>query len=314
MAFSSNPASVVLVRTGGLGDVILLLPTIRALRAAGLSPWICAPLRHAEAVVGPGDAEGCIDWESPQVAGWLGGRADDDAGPGNLDRFGVAVVFSRQEALIQRFERSAAVVLRRDPQPAPGRHAADWYLEAVRPLLPAAAPTPSLMEPCRPTPEERREAARILGLLPPRFLAIHPGSGSKRKNWPTAWFGALADALRAGGRWLLVAGPAESSEAALLRSWPEVILADSLHPRVLGAILSQSGTYVGNDSGVSHLAGAWGAPTLALFGPTDPGTWAPVGPFVRIVRAPHGRIEDLRLDAVADAAGAMWSRPSLPCG
>ncbi|MEE9264659.1 MAG: glycosyltransferase family 9 protein, partial [Vicinamibacteria bacterium] len=49
------------------------------------------------------------------------------------------------------------------------------------------------------------------------------------------------------------------------------------------SVLSQAGVYVGNDSGVSHLAAASGAPTIALFGPTDPSMWAPLGPQVEIL-------------------------------
>ena len=58
--------------------------------------------------------------------------------------------------------------------------------------------------------------------------------------------------------------------------------------RTLGAALSRAGLFLGNDSGASHLAAASGAPTLALFGPTDPALWAPVGPSVATLRAPRG--------------------------
>jgi ADP-heptose:LPS heptosyltransferase len=67
---------------------------------------------------------------------------------------------------------------------------------------------------------------------------------------------------------------------------------------VLGTLLSRAGVYVGNDSGVSHLAAAWGAPTLALFGPTDPAVWAPLGPHVRTLRSTTGAMDGLSVDAV----------------
>jgi ADP-heptose:LPS heptosyltransferase len=53
---------------------------------------------------------------------------------------------------------------------------------------------------------------------------------------------------------------------------------------VLAALLARAGAYVGNDSGVTHLAAASGAPTIALFGPTDPRVWAPLGPRVEVIR------------------------------
>ncbi len=72
--------------------------------------------------------------------------------------------------------------------------------------------------------------------------------------------------------------------------------------RTLGAALSRAGLFLGNDSGASHLAAASGAPTLALFGPTDPALWAPVGPSVATLRAPRGVLADLTVDEVERAA------------
>jgi ADP-heptose:LPS heptosyltransferase len=54
------------------------------------------------------------------------------------------------------------------------------------------------------------------------------------------------------------------------------------------ALLEQCTLYVGNDSGLSHVAGALGIPTVAVFGPTDPDVWAPLGRAVAAVRAPEG--------------------------
>ena len=79
----------------------------------------------------------------------------------------------------------------------------------------------------------------------------------------------------------------------------------AISPRVLGAVLADAGLYVGNDSGVSHLAAAWGAPVLALFGPTDPALWAPVGPRVNVLRAKDEKMESLELQDVERAAREM---------
>jgi lipopolysaccharide heptosyltransferase III len=87
---------------------------------------------------------------------------------------------------------------------------------------------------------------------------------------------------------------------------PNAVLADALHPRQLGALLSRAGLFVGNDSGVTHLAAAAGAPTVALFGPTDPAQWAPVGPAVVVVRA--AAIDALSVADVAAAATTSWER------
>jgi len=143
--------------------------------------------------------------------------------------------------------------------------------------------------------EDARERTRG---LPPGFVAVHPGSGSPTKNWPIERFAAVARRLAAGQPWLLVLGPAEAQMSELegsvvARNWPV---------RTLGAALSRAGVFVGNDSGASHLAAASGAPTLALFGPTDPALWAPVAPSVATLCAPRGVPSDLTVDEVERVA------------
>ena len=85
---------------------------------------------------------------------------------------------------------------------------------------------------------------------------------------------------------------------------------------MLGAALARAGLYVGNDSGASHLAAAAGAPTLALFGPSDPAVWAPVGPSVRTMRAPGFALDALRVADVVRTARrfttAASGRPAIP--
>ena len=68
----------------------------------------------------------------------------------------------------------------------------------------------------------------------------------------------------------------------------------------LADLLEGCDLYVGNDSGISHLAGLCGAPTLAIFGPTDPRLWRPLGPRVRVLRGQP--LESLALETLLDAA------------
>jgi heptosyltransferase-2 len=132
--------------------------------------------------------------------------------------------------------------------------------------------------------------------MPDAFLAVHPGSGSRAKNWPLERFTETASRLSPERPWLLVAGPAEEE----LDAPPGARLARNLPLRTLGALLARAGLFLGNDSGISHLAAACGTRTLALFGPTDPAQWAPVGPAVRTLRAPRHDLGDLSVDEVLD--------------
>jgi len=80
--------------------------------------------------------------------------------------------------------------------------------------------------------------------------------------------------------------------------------------RTLAGVLARCSVYVGNDSGVSHLAAAVGAPTVAIFGPTDPRVWGPRGPRVQTVGGPDAggldavTVEDV-LGAVHEACGGV---------
>jgi ADP-heptose:LPS heptosyltransferase len=133
--------------------------------------------------------------------------------------------------------------------------------------------------------------------MPAGFLAVHPGSGSRVKNWPFDRFIETARRLSPGRPWLLVLGPAEDD----VRPPPDARLARDLPLRTLGAVLARAGLFLGNDSGVTHLAAACGTRTLALFGPTDPAQWAPVGGAVRTLRPPSQDLADLEVDDVVAA-------------
>src|SRR5262249_60978657 len=120
-------------------------------------------------------------------------------------------------------------------------------------------------------PGARRE---LRGVLVP----VLAGGGPPAKNWPFQRFAAAARALGSGRPWLLALGPAERdleppADAVVARDWPL---------RRLGAVLARAGLVLGNDSGVTHLAAAAGAETLALFGPTDPALGAPLGPHAAV--------------------------------
>jgi ADP-heptose:LPS heptosyltransferase len=106
------------------------------------------------------------------------------------------------------------------------------------------------------------------------FAAIHPFSGSAKKNWPLENFREVAARLPIPVKWS--AGPEETLEGAERF--------DDLYE--LGCWLSTARVYLGNDSGISHLAAAVGAPVVAIFLTTDPEIWAPRGPRVTVLRSP----------------------------
>lgn len=121
----------------------------------------------------------------------------------------------------------------------------------------------------------------------PLKVMLHPGSGSFKKCWPISNFIKLASLLRSKGqRTEFILGPAEQSLAEALEKQGEhksnIHEVDSLAR--LTTILKTAGSFVGNDSGVSHLSAFLGLPTVVVFGPSNPRVWRPIGRSVRIVR------------------------------
>ena len=145
--------------------------------------------------------------------------------------------------------------------------------------------------------EEDRASARDFSPT----IVFHPGSGSETKNWPIENWIKLGDALMANGRELLVvAGEADTARIAVLKSaWPgtAVCYAENLPLPQLAALL-EGKTFVGHDSGVSHIAAAVNASCLLLFGRTDPAIWAPAGANVTVLRAPEGEMASLEVNEV----------------
>lgn len=119
---------------------------------------------------------------------------------------------------------------------------------------------------------------------------LHPGSGSPRKNWPSTRFTALARRIRREGMTPeFIVGPAEHHLMAAIkdpRGGGEWAVHAPPTLDALRALLDGGDAYVGNDSGVSHLAAFSGLPTLVLFGPSDPARWRPRGRSVAVLTAP----------------------------
>ena len=155
------------------------------------------------------------------------------------------------------------------------------------------------------SPEDRIFAARFLADTDERpLIAIHPGSGSAKKNWPIENWAALGRSLLERSnppQLLLIGGEADHDRIDALReAWREapVLLARDLPLPALGAVLERAHLFLGHDSGISHLAGAVGATAMLLFGPTDPAIWAPANPNVRVLEAPQRDLNALSVNEV----------------
>jgi heptosyltransferase III len=139
-------------------------------------------------------------------------------------------------------------------------------------------------------------------------VALHPGSGSETKNWPIENWIKLGDALLEKARRLvIIAGEADAARTQKLRvAWKDksVQFAENLPLPHLAALLERR-SFIGHDSGISHIAAAAGARCLLLFGWTDPAIWAPTNQNVTVLRAPEGKMANLSVEAVEAAYELM---------
>jgi heptosyltransferase-3 len=240
------------IRPGGIGDFIVSLPALEHLRAEYLEVWAAGPnvplvrfANRARSIASTGlDLLGITEppaqlldelGQFDSIVSWYGANRPEFRG---LVR-SLGLPFQFFPAL---------------PPEGAGIHATDFYLDQVGA---PGGPLPRI--PCPVEPEN--------------FAAIHPFSGSPRKNWPLEKFRELATELERTipVRWC--AGPEDPP-------LPDAVHIPDLYD--LACWLARAQLYVGNDSGITHLAAAVGTPVLALFGPTDPEVWAPRGPNVRI--------------------------------
>ncbi len=260
---------------------------------------LLAPAAPATALVGPGEVAAAFPWDGPEMAALLAGEQTGGPVQAAIASADAVVACTRSAGVLEALGRRARRLVARDPAPPPGGpHASVWLAGALSALGIDARDEPP---PLRFTEAETVEAEAATSGLPDGFLAVHPGSGSRAKNWPWDRFVEATRRLSPGRRWLLALGPAEDD----LAPPPAALVAHAMPLRRLGAVLARAGLFLGNDSGVAHLAAACGTRTLALFGPTDPAQWAPVGRGVGVLRAPSSRLDDLGVEDVVAAARRM---------
>lgn len=237
-----------LIRPGAIGDVIVSLPAMEHLRCEYFEVWTAsrtAPLiRFADRVR-------AISTTGLEL---LGVTATPPQLLEELRSFDSIV--SWYGANRQEFRDATAglpiTFLPALPAASSTVHATDFYLQQV------GAPPGAI-------PRIEVDAVRE------DYAVIHPYSGSSRKNWPLEKFQALAAKLPMPVRWC-----AGDEDPPL----PEAVRIPDLMD--LSRWLAGAALYIGNDSGVTHLAAAVGTPTLAIFVASNPRVWAPRGDHVRV--------------------------------
>jgi ADP-heptose:LPS heptosyltransferase len=275
----STGARALVIFPGALGDFVCFLPALHAL-ARGYEVELCARAEYGELVPARIHAQSI---ERRELSRLFVAGADLRETKAFFEQFEIVYSWSGSADAVFRenFARAAGSAGRLFPfRPAAARmHIADYYLDCAG-APPGGAPAIALKHDAL---EWARAWLRDRGLNGARLLIVAPGSGAQEKNWPREYFREVMQHWERSrsGKVSVVLGPAEAGEYAF---WNErSAAARGLSLGQLAALLSTADVYVGNDSGVTHLAAAIGVKTIALFGPTDRDEWAPRGSDVEVV-------------------------------
>jgi heptosyltransferase III len=182
-------------------------------------------------------------------------------------------------------------------------HAAEYLVQQLSPLPAVSAAVQQILASICNAGLGGRAGQKVQGPI-----LIHPGSGGRSKCWPVGRFIRLIDDLGKAGK---------SVKVLLGEVELERFSADEIRQLESAAPVSRPANYVdlyaecavaagfiGHDSGPAHLAGVMGLPVLALFGPSDPAVWRPLGPRVTVLHRPN-------LDKLEPAdVSTAWNRMS----
>ncbi len=299
---------ILVIRGGAIGDFILTLPAIRLVRETfpGAKLEIIGYRHIAALAEGRFYADAVRSIEYGPLAGFFarGGSLDEEL----CEYFGgfqqvISYLFDPDgifEANLRRagVKNYLAAHVRMDDS----AHATH---QLARPLQSLALYLDDSRATVFPSEADRGFAENFLRDFPMAPMALHPGSGGVRKNWPLLrWRELIAQLLTGPAPLLVVGGEAEHATLGELESaFPgRLRFARDLALPQLAAVLARCTRFIGHDSGISHLAVAVGTPSTLLFGPTDPQIWAPAGEHVRVIAAPEG---DLARIAVEDVVATL---------
>jgi len=313
---ASDYSRILVVRGGAIGDFVLTLPVLAAVRerfprarVAVLGAAHLAPLALAGGLaheVRPLEDRGLAGFFIPQGAlppQWAGYFA----------RFELIISYLHDPhsvfaANVARCSPARFIVGPHRPVAGENLHASEVFLKPLQRLgISGADPVPRLSLKVAlaarrglralPKADGPKGGActplRAVMGKPGRWLAAHPGSGSERKNWPESNWAELFRRLAPATDWhlLLVGGEAEKHRVErLAQLWPasRLEVAQGLPLVELAQRLARCRVFVGHDSGITHLAAALGLPGLALWGETDEAIWRPRSDTLAVLRHPGG--------------------------
>ena len=289
---------VLVIHPGAVGDTLLALPVLAGLKES-YAPASLELIGHpvlVELLPGRSVVDRMTSIDAPD---WLALLGDSEAIPSAVkaryDAYDLAIGWvGDQENRLKGALRELGirqVVVQSPRLREPGtRHATARFRDTLGELDRAVPLVPALLVPTEHDLATGLAWLRQAGLEADRVpvVAVHPGSGGLFKCWPVEQVATLVGELhRDEVAVVLIEGPADGPRVAALARQVTPLrvprLANASLATVLG-VLAHCRTFLGNDSGLTHLAASLGMPTICLYGPTDPAVWAPPGAHVTVLQ------------------------------
>ncbi len=287
----SEKEKIVALHQGAIGDLILSVPALLTIKKAypgrGLEllgfPAILALIENM--------ADRIVSIDSVRLSALYGECEDIPPGLRSfLEGFERIFLFSARDTgrFIENMQRCNPATLPVRTFPEGPQHVTDFQLAQLEAAgyMPADPVPRVTVLPENYTRAEKYLRNRTSG---GRLIAVHPGSGGKKKNWPVALLASLLHQVHAetGAGLLLIQGPADQDQVNDLVSEISELpykKVDNADLPLVATLISRCALFIGNDSGMSHVAAALGVSTIVVFGPTDPAVWGPRGESVSILR------------------------------
>lgn len=289
------PRAIVMIHPGGLGDVLLAVPAMIRLRTRFPDHRLalCAEGQVARLLLACGIID---DWTSVQGLAcadvFAGGESVSGPVQLWLESCDLAIGWMEDRGSGLKTTLTAAgarEVILRSPFSASIQaiHQRDRFLEAIHETQTDGEGCASLTvaESFLRLGRACLQAAGVSIELP--YVVIHPGSGSAHKCVAPETLSAVVAAIQTfGATPVILEGPADGKpvERLLQSCINRPVVLKGLDLLTVAGVFAQARLFVGQDSGVTHLAGLIGVRTIALFGPTDPARWAPSGAHVTVVQ------------------------------
>jgi len=283
------PRRVVFFHLAAIGDFLLALPALGALRARFPKAEfvICARAGIRELAVALGIFQDGPDPDHINLHRLFisGGQVPSEL-TRVLSEFDLGITTSWNQDFRGNLERCLPGVLAppRSPYGYPG-HLQDFFVEHLfRSRFGGVDTDEGVMIIDQRLREAGRKILTVAGADP--GLLVHPGAGGRMKHWPLEKFFRVSRKLKEMGiPSVFIIGPAEDEfpEFREMKRGEQFPVFSGYSLPEVAAVIAASKGYLGNDSGITHLAAALGIPTAAVFGPSDPHKYGPRGGHVRII-------------------------------